>query len=263
MSMHERHTTFPSASEAFVLALCLWGIEYLVFGAVYDARKWIGIDDSYSLGALAVLLANGILFTALLHWKRLSYRDLFNSSRNSTTATIVLLVPPILLATPFLLLVMGGLNELLQSAYPMSASDEEQFGTMLTPALPQLVLVCVLAPVLEEMLFRGIILRSFLVQYERWYAIAGSAVVFGFAHGNLYQFVGASLFGLFAGWLYERTRSLVPSIALHAAINTGTMALAANADADVPDALTWIAFALPAMLSCFVLRRWLGAPTRS
>lgn len=262
MPMNERNITFPSAPEAFFLALCLWGIEYLVSAALYDTRHLHGIEDGYSLGALSVLVANGIVFSLLLHWKRLSYRDLFNSSRASTAATTMLLVPLILLATPFMLLVMGGVSEILQSTFPMSPSTEAQFSTLLTPALPQVVLVCVLAPVLEEMLFRGIILRSFLAQYERWYAIAGSAVVFGFAHGNIYQLVSATLFGLLAGWLYERTRSLVPCIALHAANNVGVMVLSTSAGTDAPGFATWVACALPAMLSCVLLRRWLAVPAR-
>lgn len=262
MPMNERNITFPSAPEAFFLAICLWGIEYLVSAAIYDARHWLGITDAYSMGALAVLVANGILFSVLLHWKRLGYRDLFNSSRASTAATTMLLVPLILLATPFLLLVSSGVSEILQSTFPMSPSAEAQFSALLTPALPQVVLVCVLAPVLEEMLFRGIILRSFLAQYERWYAIAGSAVVFGFAHGNIYQLVGATLFGLLAGWLYERTRSLIPCIALHAANNAGVMLLGINSSMDEPGVATWLACALPAMLSCVLLRRWLAVPAR-
>jgi membrane protease YdiL (CAAX protease family) len=39
--------------------------------------------------------------------------------------------------------------------------------------------------VLEEMLFRGIVLRSFLLLYPRGAAIAGSAILFGFAHLNI------------------------------------------------------------------------------
>ena len=260
--MNERHTTFPSAPEAFLLALCLWGIEYLVLGALYDARHWLGIEDGYSLATLAVLVANGILFSALLQWKKLDYRDLFFSSRASAAASTVLLVPTVLLAAPLLFLLMGSVDELLQSAFPMSSSTEEQLRAMTAPGLPQLVMACMLAPVLEEMLFRGIILRSFLAQYDRWYAIAGSAVVFGFAHGNIYQLVGAIIFGMAAGWLYERTRSLIPCIALHAAINTGSMLLDADASPAVADAATWLACALPALLSGWLLRRWLAAPAR-
>jgi membrane protease YdiL (CAAX protease family) len=86
--------------------------------------------------------------------------------------------------------------------------------------------VCVVAPVVEEMLFRGVVLRSFLQQYDRRQAIWGSALLFAVAHLNIYQFVVALGMGLVLGWLYERSRSLIPCIALHAAYNTGTGVLA-------------------------------------
>jgi len=73
--------------------------------------------------------------------------------------------------------------------------------------------------VLEEMLFRGVILRGFLQHYPPGLAIAGSAIVFGLAHMNLYQFVVAFVIGGLSGWLYARTRSLLPSIVLHACYN--------------------------------------------
>jgi len=262
--MSERHTTFPSALEAFFLVLCLWGLEYLMVCALYDARAWLGLGDPLSQGVLAVVLGNGILFTALLHWKNLDYRDLFNASRSATAATVLLLVPLVLLATPLLMLAMIGLNQALEALFPMSANMKEQMRQMSGAGLPQVLLVCVLAPVLEEMLFRGIILRSFLQQYERGYAILGSAVVFGFAHGNIYQLVYATIFGIAAGWLYERTRSLIPGIALHGAVNSGGALWLAYAgpDAGLPDAATWAVLALPALPACYILRRFLAAPGR-
>ena len=63
-------------------------------------------------------------------------------------------------------------------------------------------------------------------RYGRAQAIWGSAALFGLAHLNVYQFVAALLLGAVSGWLYERARSLVPSIALHAAYNTALNALA-------------------------------------
>jgi membrane protease YdiL (CAAX protease family) len=80
-----------------------------------------------------------------------------------------------------------------------------------------------MAPLLEEMLFRGIVLRGFLLRYARWQAILGSALLFGAAHLNIYQFVVGLVMGTVLGWLYERTRSLIPCIALHAAYNSGTI----------------------------------------
>ena len=261
--MTERHTTFPSALEAFFLVLCLWGVDYLVTCALYDAHKWLGLDDPYSLLTLSRLLTNGIVFTALLHWKNLEYRDLFNSSRSATAATMVVIVPLVLLATPCLFLLMGCVNYLLITEFPMRAGMENEMSNWLSGGLPQILLVCVIAPIVEEMLFRGIILRSFLQQYERNYAILGSAVVFGFYHMNIYQLVGASLFGIVAGWLYERTRSLIPGIAMHAAVNASVMLMAASASggASASD-LSFVLLLLPAFPACYMLRRLLAGTAR-
>lgn len=262
--MNERHATFPSALEAFFLVLCLWALGSLVAAALYDARNWLGMDDPYSLGTIAAVLTHGIIFTALLQWKNLGYRELFNASRSASAATLVLVVPLVLLATPFYLLVIGSVEDVLQAAFPMNANLQEQFRHMGELRLPQIVAACVLAPVVEEMLFRGIVLRSFLQQYERRYAIIGSAVVFGFAHGNLYQFVGATCFGIVAGWLYERTRSLVPGIALHATVNISLTFWpdSSAASSTASGVLPWILAALPALPACYALRRFLSAPAR-
>jgi membrane protease YdiL (CAAX protease family) len=262
--MTERHTTFPSALEAFFLVLCLWAINDLVSWSLYDARSWLALEDGSGRCVIAAVLANGIIFTALLQWKNLSYRDLFHCSRSATAARVACAVPLVLFATPFFYLVANALNDLLQAAFPMKAGLQEQFRAMNALSLPQIVAVCVLAPVLEEMLFRGIILRAFLQQYERDYAILGSAVVFGFAHGNMYQLVFAGLFGLAAGWLYERTRSLIPSIAMHAAVNAASTAWVAMAgsNAGAPNAASWVLAALLALPACYVLRRFLAAPAR-
>ena len=90
----------------------------------------------------------------------------------------------------------------------------------MSKSFTSVVTVCILAPVLEEMLFRGIILRSFLRQYRRSYAIVGSAALFGLAHLNIYQFAAGLVLGIVSGWLYERARSLWPCILLHAAYNS-------------------------------------------
>lgn len=261
--MTERHTTFPSALEAFFLAIFTWGVEYLVSCAMFDARRLLGMDNPYSLATIARVLASGITFTALLHWKNLGYRDLFHPPRTTAGAAMFAVVPLVLLATPCLFLIMGGLIDLLQAAFPADSGASSLCKDMLAPHLPQIILVCVLAPIVEEMLFRGIILRSFLQQYERSYAILGSAVVFGFAHLNIYQLVGGITFGIFAGWIYERTRSLLPGIAMHATVNSGVMLLA-NAGAAAPetDPATLALAILPALPACYILRRFLAAPAR-
>lgn len=72
----------------------------------------------------------------------------------------------------------------------------------------------------EEFLFRGVFLKGFLRRYPRGLAILLGAVLFGWAHGNSVQFIGAGAFGLFVGWAFARTGSLWPGLVAHA-LNNG------------------------------------------
>lgn len=85
------------------------------------------------------------------------------------------------------------------------------------------VAVGILAPLAEEVVFRGAILRTLLgimSKKNHWVAIIISAAIFGVVHANLAQFVNALLMGLLLGWMYYRTGSLVPGILLHWINNT-------------------------------------------
>ncbi len=83
-----------------------------------------------------------------------------------------------------------------------------------------LFIVGILVPVSEEMVFRGAILRRLFSCYASpWLAIAVSAVLFGLVHGNIPQFVHATVVGLLLGWLYWRTGSILPGLVVHWANN--------------------------------------------
>lgn len=85
------------------------------------------------------------------------------------------------------------------------------------------IAVGIMAPVTEEVVFRGGILRSLLRAMNgryHWLAIALSAALFGWVHGNWAQGINAFLLGLMLGWLYYRTDSVVPGIIMHWVNNT-------------------------------------------
>ena len=76
--------------------------------------------------------------------------------------------------------------------------------------------VGLLAPVCEELVFRGAILRALLHWTPRhWVAIAISAFLFALIHANPAQMPHAFVIGLLLGWLYYRTDSIVPGIVYH------------------------------------------------
>ena len=73
----------------------------------------------------------------------------------------------------------------------------------------------VMAPIFEEIVFRGILQKGLINKgWEPTKAIWVSAIVFGFVHGNPWQFVGAVLLGYVLGLVYHRTKSLLMPILL-------------------------------------------------
>ncbi|NGX28529.1 MAG: hypothetical protein K940chlam1_00710 [Candidatus Anoxychlamydiales bacterium] len=90
-----------------------------------------------------------------------------------------------------------------------------------------LISIIIIAPILEEFLFRGV-LQNFLKKYlKRSYAILLTSVIFAFAHYSYAQKLAnitilGSLFVLavFLGFLYEKQKSLISPIFLHATFNT-------------------------------------------
>ena len=78
-----------------------------------------------------------------------------------------------------------------------------------------------LAPLAEELVFRGAILRSLLRWTKQpWVAIAISAIFFAAAHLNPAQLPHAFLVGLLLGWMFYRTDSIVPCVVYHWVNNT-------------------------------------------
>lgn len=78
------------------------------------------------------------------------------------------------------------------------------------------VVVGLLAPIVEELVFRGAILRALLRWTPRhWLAIGVSAVFFALIHFNPAQMPHALLGGMLLGWMYYRTGSIVPGVAFH------------------------------------------------
>ncbi len=104
----------------------------------------------------------------------------------------------------------------------MDANTERVFAELMKEPWGY-VAVGIMAPLAEEIVFRGAILRSLLDMMSKknhWVAILISAALFGVVHGNSAQFANALLMGLLLGWMYYRTKSLVPGILMHWVNNT-------------------------------------------
>ncbi len=86
-----------------------------------------------------------------------------------------------------------------------------------------LVIVVVGAPIVEELFFRGLLLRSIERRFGSTVALIGSSVIFAAVHFQLLQFPALLMFGLLAGWLTLRTGRLGPAVWAHVGFNLVTV----------------------------------------
>ena len=96
----------------------------------------------------------------------------------------------------------------------------EQEFTMLLSNRWGYITIGLLAPVAEEVVFRGAILKSLLNKYSPWKTVVLSAFIFSVGHLNPAQMPHAFLIGLLLGWMYWRTGSILPGMAYHWANNS-------------------------------------------
>jgi len=172
-----------------------------------------GVSDAKSLVLISVISSLIVVFVFV--WRRWS-----PSSREYIRTrpwAVLLWIVPLALGT-----IIPSLW--LQDQFSIDVSDEleQALGGILSEPWGYFA-VGILAPLAEEMVFRGAVLRTLLTLFNRrwhWAAIALSALIFALVHGNLAQGLHAFLLGLLLGWLFYRSGSIVPGVVLHWVNNT-------------------------------------------
>ncbi|MGH8191569.1 MAG: lysostaphin resistance A-like protein [Rhodanobacteraceae bacterium] len=122
--------------------------------------------------------------------------------------------------------VLGGLmTHLLAGKHPVHQDVSVLAGEVpLGMRLLLMLLAVGVAPIVEEVVFRGVLLSGLARRMPVAAAIIVSAIIFGCAHLPDFRFVwfpvpALILVGLVLGWLRVRTHSLWPSITMHATNN--------------------------------------------
>ncbi|MDP1580798.1 MAG: CPBP family intramembrane metalloprotease [Candidatus Didemnitutus sp.] len=223
-----------------ILAICMCGL--IGQGLAVNLFR-AGIAESADHRGLEVVLFGfGFHAVALLGWplffllRRMLHQNygagpppMVPARKLSPTSLVKHSVITLLLVLPTLTLISLGWTALLRAFdFPDAPQDLiEVFGNVQSPLVlaAMLIVACVIAPLNEELLFRGVIFRFCRQRFGRGIALVVSGVLFGALHGNLAGFVPLAVFGAALAIAYEQSGDLRVSIVAHALFNFNTTML--------------------------------------
>lgn len=130
------------------------------------------------------------------------------------------------------LIVLVGIYALSAILAPLLHPGQEQGLTpdkwnpaRASPFFANAFVVCVIAPFVEELTFRGVGYSLLRARFGVEPALVGSALGFGLAHGLVEALPLLVAFGIGLAWLRERQRSTIPGMILHGTFNAIALAV--------------------------------------
>jgi len=197
-----------------IISLAVSVIQLQLLSITQHAKSWIVLFSYILQFTATIIIACKILNIRITDMKRVSI---------SVCALSIILV-----------LALALISESITSLIPMPDVIAKLFEEALQINFPGFLAVGIAAPILEELLFRGLILGGLLRRYKPAKAIIWSAVIFGIAHLNPWQFIAAFIIGCAIGWLFWKTGSIWIGIILHF-VNNSTSFLLAYLNGDAID----------------------------
>lgn len=119
---------------------------------------------------------------------------------------------------------IGAANELVLQALGQPQPQHEAFTWLRGLPTGHFIAVAVggalVAPVIEELFFRGYVFSAYLAEKGVRTAYIGSALIFGLVHGQLTLFPGIFAMGLVLAFLFRRSGSIIAPIVAHVLNNS-------------------------------------------
>ncbi|MBO5072845.1 MAG: CPBP family intramembrane metalloprotease [Eubacterium sp.] len=228
----------------FVMSFMMLGIIYKIAltegltnsGAVAKLMELglgisAGADEISANGAFTMVLTglcDFIMFTGFGLWYyfrenkypfRPDYRKAF--TRSNTLAIVGIAI----FGQFAINLILRGFQIVLPSIFRQYEELAKNFDLDTMNPVIMLFIVCLLGPLAEEVLFRGMIYAKLRRGFSMWPAAIISGLLFGAYHMNWVQGIYATIIGVVLAYIYEKTQTIWGSCLLHVAFNSSSYLL--------------------------------------
>jgi membrane protease YdiL (CAAX protease family) len=248
-------------------------VAMLARGLSFHAAAAAVTHDPLPLGAAQLAALSAVIAVGVrVYGEERDARDVLAITPASRTSAALALVAGLALQLP-----MGELAVLLARFVPVLGHTPEQDelirqATRIDSPLRAITVpfaIVLVAPVTEELLFRGLLFDGLRARYGSAIAVGATAVLFGAFHLDPAALFYATAIGVVLGALRERSGSCLPTVMLHAGFNAMPVMVPAelvpipgfNVDEtnDVPWPI-WLGSALVAAVALALL--WRTTPKR-
>lgn len=190
----------------FMSAIAIWAsIMEVINGGGTESIAYAAGKSTGAMVGLVMVLAGIVMIWHLIHFKYVTFNK---ASWTEVPGKTILLSIPFIIAAMFTFNIASEFIELPNMM-------EDTFMGMSRNVFGILA-IAVMAPLVEELLFRGAIEGHFLQTGKTpKMAIFLSALIFGIIHINPAQVPFAFCIGVVFGWLYYRTGSVIPGMIGH------------------------------------------------
>jgi uncharacterized protein len=196
--------TFPSS-----IVFCLLSISIILIPALFNElffhiniplnlSIWLNIP-AFLIPTWIIIKKNNIKFTTIFLNYKLNSVSFWCWSLFTTIGLII---------------VLGEIENYILYYFPISNKIYDLMELLLTSTVGVLA-VSIMAPLTEELFFRGALLNGFKLKYSNFSSIILSAFLFGFIHLNPWQFLPAFIGGILFGYLYLISNNIWICIFLH------------------------------------------------
>src|SRR5690606_32805198 len=171
--------------------------------------------------ALANTIAFGLVLLYALRRSGTNATQLFHLRPMPAAAAV-----PVVVATLGLGVLLSEVDNVFRYFVPLPEEAAEAFAEIVdveASLLAAVFVLVVVAPVTEELLFRGVIFRGLSSRFRFAGAALISAALFAIAHFNPWQFLTAMCVGIVFAWYVRETGSIVPALIGHAVHNGSTV----------------------------------------
>lgn len=204
--------------KTIIQALGLLFISMLISAPLIFLREYIKISEQLFFNGFFVFFSTVIITISYFINKKRGMKFESDIKINNTK-----LIP--LMISIILLYQIGFSKPILHLINSFNKEIPSLNNPMEMESLMFFIGAIVLSPILEEIIFRRIILKGFLINYTPKKAILFSAIIFGTFHGEPLQIINAFIIGLFFGWIYYKTKSIGITIILHLTANLSVFIL--------------------------------------